>query len=448
MPAWKEIDQPDPIGREGQDLADFVVGLRYEDVPPAVVHQAQRVLLEALSWPFLGSRRPEGRRLHRYLDDAPRGPCSVATRADGVAAPWAAFANGSLSQVQDCNDGQRVASVYGGAYHPGRLIVPAALAVCQAERRSGRELLVALVAGYDVAARIRGLEPRPPAAVYAAAAAAARLGGLDPNQTLHCMGVAGHLASPIPDETPFDVSFLTVGNNARLAVEAAGLARRGFTGPPLRDDARLSMRLAGDGLGERFHITEIYMKPHLGCRLLHGAVEAGLAYRDQFDWRDIAHVRVRVVSEAHYVTARAGPRAYYRTCQLSLPYCLAAALIDGELEEAQFTEKRIGSDDIQAMQQRIQVVTDESLGVGYPLRGRATVVEIATSNGIRRRWENRFDLGEPENALTDEQLVDKFHRWAGPSFASGASDRLVEEIFSLDVSDDAAVLFDLITGRE
>lgn len=426
------------------DLAEFVAGLRFEDLPPEVIHQAKRVLLEAISWPFLGSRRPEGVRLHSFLEGAPAGRCSVAGRAEGLLPEWAAFAHGALSQIQDCNDGQRVASVYGGAFHPGRVVVPAALATCQDASRSGRELLTAVVAGYEVAARVRGLEPRPPAAAYAGSAVAARLHGLDPDTALSAMGIAGHLASPVPDETPYDVTFLTVGNLARLAVEATGLARQGLTGPPLQDDARLSLRLAGQGLGMSFEIMEIYMKPYLGCRLVHGAIDGGLELRHVLDWRQIDRIRVRVIPEAHYVCDYASPDAYYRTAQLSLAYCLAAVLCDGDLQEAQFTRERIGAGDVQELQYRIEVVTDESLNAGYPHQGRPTVMEVTTDDNRIHRWESRHDWGEPENPLKDEELVDKFHRWAGPSLSAQRADRLVEAVFTLDATDDPDPLFALL----
>lgn len=441
---WTEVDKPDRIPRKGRDLAEFVVGLGVEDLPEDVVHQAKRVLLEAISWPFLGSRRPEGRRLHDFLDGLPAGECSVAGRSGRLSPGWAAFANGALSQVEDCNDGQRVASVYGGAFHPGRVVVPVALAAGQGTRRSGKELLTAIVAGYEVAARVRGLEPRPPAAAYAGAAVSARLHGLDPNAALTAIGIVGHLASPIPDETPYDVTFLTVGNLARLSLEATELARRGMTGPPLQDDARFSQRLAGEGLGETFHITEIYMKPYLGCRLAHGAVEGGLELRDDLDWRQIDRISVRVIPEAHYVCGHAPPDSYYRTAQLSLAYCLAATLIDGELGDEQFSRERIRSEDVQALQHRIEVVTDESLDAGYPHAGRPTVMEVTTGDGRIHRRESRFDVGEPENPLGDDRLVEKFHRWAGPSLGPGSADRLVAAVMTLDTTDDPGELFELL----
>lgn len=190
------------------------------------------------------------------------------------------------------------------------------------------------MAGYEMAGRVRGLDPRPPTAAYAGAAAAARLHGLDRAAALSAMGIAGHLASPVPDETPFDVTFLTVGNTARLA-------RQGLTGPPLLSDSRLSKLLADGGIGETFQIMEIYMKPYLGCRLLHRAIDGGLELRHRLDWRQIEHIRVRVIPEAHYVRGYAHPGDYYRTAQLSLAYCLSGALIDGDVGEEQFTSERI-----------------------------------------------------------------------------------------------------------
>lgn len=432
---WEPAEDFTPDRKPGRDLAEFVTQLRFEDLPSDVVSQARRVLLEGLSWLYLGSRRPEAAALRSALEThAVPGACTVAAFEQPVSASWAAYANGALAQIQDCNDGQRVASVYGASYHPGRIVVPTALAACQQAGAGGEELLTAIVAGYEVAGRIRGLDPRPPADAYASAAIASRQMNLGPARMLHAMGIAGHLASPITGADPYDVSFLTIGNIARLGIESAGLAEQGLTGPPLENDSRLSPRRAGEGSGEDYQILHIYTKPYIGCRLVHGAVEAALGLRAEFDVnrRDVDRIVVRVIPEAHYVTGHVDAASYYRTCQLSLAYCMACALIDGDVGEAQFTPGRIASRDVLDLHDRITVVTDESLDVDYPHDGRPTIVEVETVTGKILRWTGRYDKGEPENPLSDDELIDKFRRWAGPSLAEEQVDRLIELVWSVE----------------
>lgn len=446
-PAWKTADSLQRLSLPGSDLATFVTGLDFDEIPLNVAHQAKRVLLEGISWLFLGSRREEASPIHQLvLASGSPGGSTVVGLDERVSPAHAALANGAIAQIQDCSDGFRVASVYGAAYHPGRVVIPAALAVCEERHLTGRDLLSAVVVGYDVAGRIRGLDPRPPASAYAAAAVAARLDSLTPGETLNAMGIAGHLASPIPGADPYDVTFLTVGYLARIGVEAATLAGHGLTGPPLGGDPRLSKRLAGDGLGEEFEITNIYMKPYVGCRLLHGAIDAALELRQTsgFDWRRIDQVRVRVIPEAEYVTGHTEPDSYYRTCQLSLPYSMACALIDGELGERQFTTGRIASTDVHELQRRIDAVVDETLGSTYPEGGRPTVVELCLEGGDRLRWEGGHDRGEPENPLTDQELVDKFHAWAGPSLDASTADELVSTVWAVDSLDDLSPLSKLL----
>lgn len=444
---WDRADEFTADRARGRDLAEFVAELRYKDLPSDVVSQARRVLLEGLSWLFLGSRRPEAEALRSVLETtAPAGPSSVAAFEQPVSAVWAAYTNGALAQIQDCNDGQRVASVFGASYHPGRVVIPASLAACEEAETGGKELLTAIVAGYEVAGRVRGLEPRPPTDAYAVAAVASRVRGLGAERMLHAMGMAGHLASPIPGAHPYDATFLTVGNIARIGVEAARLAEQGLTGPPLMDDSRLSPRSVGEGLGDDYQILQIYIKPYVGCRLIHGAVDAALELRNQtrFEWQRLERVVVRVITEADYVTGHVGAGDYYRTCQLSLPYCMAVALIDGDVAEAQFTPERIASPDVLRLHERIHVVTDEALDVHYPQRGRPTIVEVETSSGEVLRWEGRFDKGEPENPLTDEELVAKFRRWAGPSLPGERLDRLIDVVFSVDELGDLDPLLRLL----
>lgn len=436
---WAKTDRQEPVVAPGEPLARFVCQLDFDELDHEVVHQAKRVLLEALSWPLLGLRRPEAAGICRFVEQSMSPANSTVVGHSSLSsAALAAYANGSMSQIQDCNDGFRVASVYGGSYHPGRVVVPVALASCEAVAGSGEDLLTLLVAGYEVAGTIRGLEPRPPAAAYAAAAVAGRALGLDTQSLLNAMGIAGHHASPVPADDPYDVSFLTVGNLARAGVDAAVMAREGMTGPPIRDDSRLSRRLVGDGLGDQLKIMTVYMKPHLGCRLNHGAVEAALDFRraPEFDWRQLRHVRVRVIPEAHYVGGHVTPTSYYRTCQISLPYSMACAFIDGEVGEPQFTTSRIADEDVQELHSRIYVETDEALNARYPPGGRPTIVEVELEDGGVLRWSGEFDKGEPENPLSDEELIDKFHRWAGPSLESSDADELVSLVFALEEEPD------------
>lgn len=443
---WTDVsgfaDPPQP----GQKLAEFLAGLQWQEVPDDVRHQAKRVLLEGISWLFLGNRREQARQLPAFIESMTQEEkASVAGLSRKTDAGWAAFANGYFCQTQMGNDGQREASVYGGSFHPGRVIMPSALAMAEAHQASGPDLLCAMIAGYEVAYRVRGLSPRPPAEAYAAAAAAAKILQLGPASFVNAMAISGYNTSRVTDAAEYNaVNFLTTANVAKVGIESACMAAHGFPAPPFEDDSRFSHRFENHGLGKHFGISQLYLKPYLGCRLLQGAIDAALDFRANVteDNTQIASIRVHVITEAAYTAHHVQPDSYYIDCQLSLPYCAACALIDGDVGEAQFTQERIASEDVQHLHRKIEVVLNESLDAEYPEKGRPTIMEVKMKDGRVLRHERRYDKGEPENPLSDAELKDKFCRWAGPDYSQAWKEEVIEAAFAIE----EAETLDSLTG--
>ena len=182
-------------------LAEFVASLRYEDIPPAVIDGAKDLFVD---W-FASALAGKGARPVVALDQfaTAMGPGSGASEViptRGRTSPlFAALINGASSHVAEQDD------VHNGAvFHPGTVVFPAALAVAQAEGSSGRELLAAVVAGYEVGIRVGEFLGRShykifhttgTAGTIAAAAAVARLLGLDADRTQHAFGSAGTQAA-------------------------------------------------------------------------------------------------------------------------------------------------------------------------------------------------------------------------------------------------------------
>ena len=203
----KEIDK---VLRVGKELSEYITGLSYEDLPSDVTHQAKRVILDSLGTMYMGARKEEASGIKGFLRSlgAPQ-ECTVVGANFRTSLPWASFANASYAQVHDCNDGHREAAAYGGSSHPGRVAIPTALAVGEKLSASGREVMTAIVIGYDVAAKLRGMKDRPPASAYCSAAIASRLMGLDVDETRFAMGIAGyHSPRNFPQTRSLDTNFL------------------------------------------------------------------------------------------------------------------------------------------------------------------------------------------------------------------------------------------------
>ncbi|NQY74600.1 MAG: MmgE/PrpD family protein [Candidatus Margulisbacteria bacterium] len=165
-----------------QMLIGFVSDLTINSLPSNIVHQAKRTILEGISWFYMGLKRENLSPLSEFITSVSSAKkASVINCGQKVEACWAAYAHAALAQAMECSDGMRVASVRGGAFHPGRLIIPVALAMAESLACDGKALITSVVGAYEIAARIQGLAPRPRSAVYGASFAASKLMGLDAN---------------------------------------------------------------------------------------------------------------------------------------------------------------------------------------------------------------------------------------------------------------------------
>ena len=406
--------------RVGNELADYVVGLSYGDLPAGVVHQAKRVILDSLGTMYMGSRKEEAAGVMKFLEGigAPE-ECTVIGAGLKTELTWAAWANAAHAQVHDCNDGHREAAAYGGSSHPGRVAIPTALAVGEKMGVSGKDVLVAVVVGYDVATRIRGMKDRPPASVYCSAAIASRLLGLDADRTRFAMGMAGyHSPRGFPETRGLDTNFLSNGYQAKVGIEAAMLAREGLNGPKIGDDNRLSTRFRNRGLGVDYEIMNVYIKPYPTCRMTHGAVDAILELKEEYGIapEKVEEVQVSQLTYGMYITEdKVGPDSYYKYCQFNLPYIVAAAIADGEVTEAQFNRERIADPALHELAARVKVAPDEGLDSVYPEECRPTTVEVRLKDGATLVKRVDYPKGEPRNPLTDDELLEKFARWSSPS---------------------------------
>jgi 2-methylcitrate dehydratase PrpD len=419
--------------RTGRQLAEYVHDLSFADLPDEVVHQAKRVTLDSLGTILMGLRKQEAQPVKSFLKGLGAKPeCTVARAGLKTTCSWAAFANASYAQVHDCNDGHRDSAALGGSAHPGRTVIPTALAVAEKLGSSGRDVITSTVIGYDVATRIRGIAKRPPSATQSSAAVAAHLMGLE---------------QEFPESLTYDTNFLHCGYEAKTGVEAAWLAAEGFNGPPMGDDRKLSTRFRERGLGREYEIMDVYMKPWPTCRMTHGAVEAVLALREEAKIvpEDVEEIQVQQLTHGMYITeSPVDVDSYYKTCQFNLPYIAAVALIDGKVTEAQFTRERIADKAVHDLAKKIKVKPDEDLDAIYPDQYRPTTIEVKTKKGevIKKVVQNPY--GDPRNTLDDDALYEKFRLWAGPSLTEEQARDIRDVVWRLDKLSSLSELMELI----
>lgn len=423
---------------ETRRLAEFCRALRWDGLPEEVRRRARICVLDFLANAYGSLELEEARSVADYVRSLRAAP-EAAALACGfrTAAPLAALVNGTLAESIEAQDGLR----YGGN-HPVSAVMPAALAVAEAEGKTGREFLEAMVAGYEVANRIAssihplhtlsGFLPTGTCGAFGAAAAAARLLDLDEEGMLNALGIAGYLAPISMAESlmgGFTAKVLQGGQGALAGISAAYLAQGGISGPPyVLEGSELkggftqitvrgepNLERITEGLGEHYTILDMYLKPYSACRHTHGAIQAVLELLGDVDVRAEEVEKVEVFTYAMAVVAVGkglGERETFVSAQFSIPYVVAAAILDRELGPRQLTAERRSDPALRELMSRVEVKLDEELQRLYPEKT-ASRVELLLRDGSRLVREVDIPRGDPRDPLGEEEVREKLVRFAG-----------------------------------
>ena len=276
----------------GQALAEFASTLRFEAIPDPVLRRTEDLFLDWFASALAGKEARPVEALVRFFESmGPQGGSSeVLIHRRGSSPLLAAMSNAAASHFAEQDDVHN-----GSVFHPGTVVFPASLAVAQALGRSGRDLLVASVVGYEVGIRVGEFLGRSHYKVFhttgtagtlAAAAAVGRLLGLSVNQMQHAFGSAGTQSAGLWEflRDAADSKQLHSAHAAGAGLTAAYLAQAGFTGARYIFDGKQGMaagmssdaapeRLA-DRLGTRWAVAETSFKYHASCRHTHPAADA------------------------------------------------------------------------------------------------------------------------------------------------------------------------------
>ncbi len=436
------------------DLARFAASLQHADIPAPVLRRTEDLFLDWMASALAGKdARPVEALTQFWLSQGPaEGPCEVLHRRRGSSPMVAAAANAAASHFVEQDDVHN-ASVF----HPAAVVFPVALAMAQQLGRSGRELLVATVAGYEVGIRVGEFLGRSHYKVFhttgtagsvAAAAAAGRLLGLDAATMLHAFGSAGTQAAGLWEflRDAADSKQLHTAHAASTGLAAACLAAGGLTGARHilegpqgmaagmssdADPARLT-----DGLGHRWATAETSFKYHASCRHTHPAADALLAVLQQHGLNagDVASVVARVHQGAIDVLGPVTDPHTVHQSKFSMGTVLALAALHGHAGLGEF-DAGYRSPEVLQFRGRVSMELDAEVDAAYPARWIGKV-EVTTHDG--RHLAGRVDepKGDPGNTLSRPELEAKALKLAAyRGGASGAEmQALIARIWALDTS--------------
>ncbi len=446
-----------------EKLAAFTSTLHYEQLSSRVRSQARNCLLDTVGALLAGSRLSlsgrAGRRFAERLSE--KEEAVIAGSRFRRSSMTASLVNGMAAHALELDDGSKHAT-----YHPGASIVPMSLALGEAEGISGVRLVEAIVAGYEVSLRIgtainpghylRGFHPTGTIAVFGTTAAAAKILDLSPQETVHAFGLAGSLASGINQyEIDGAVSkHLHPGNAARNGILSAMLARDGMTGPSEILEGSLGffhcfaenpdLALVTANLGIDWHFLRIYFKPFCSCRYVHYAIEATQKDLEQrpFPPEEIESIVVRT----HRNAKQGSDIPDYRSplhARLSIQYGIASILVRGRAGLGEYEEDAIRDPEVRRVSDLVRIEIDDEIQKLYP-NPRSMIVEIRDRKGNTASARIDHAKGDPENPMTDADLVAKFRDVTADVIPPERAERIVAEAGTIESREEIASFAELL----
>jgi 2-methylcitrate dehydratase PrpD len=412
------------VARQIEELATFVATARWEDVPPSVQHHTTIVLLDTLGVILAGGERPEVRRLRDQLSGS-TGATIYASGFPSRDARTAALLNGIAGRSIELCEGLRFVSGQAAMQ-----VLPGVLAVGEQAGGSGRDMLMALLLGYDVAARLAGgFTPRPLAhqngqvPLLAAAAAGARLRGLDAAGISRAMRIATTLLmTPSYTNAVAGATALNVagGMSGFAAVLAPELALAGFAAQDDAVEQALGQLVGGgfttdgmlDDLGSTWHITLNYFRLYACCNPIHPALDCLAAALADLQPRpeEIAKIDFATYRFAS-VMRDPDPRNYFAS-KYSLPHAAATMAVRGRADFAALDDTAVHDPVIAALRHRVTVTEDPAMTALAP-RLRPAQVTVELTDGRRAVHAVESHRGDFQAPFTEAELRGKFRELAG-----------------------------------
>ncbi|OJW28609.1 MAG: MmgE/PrpD family protein [Rhodospirillales bacterium 69-11] len=449
-------------------LSEFTAGIRLDRLPPEVVQRARFLVLDLVG--NIVRARHDAESTSSFLAAAramgmAAGNSGVFGDASRYTPAGAAFLNGALAHSLDFDDTHAA-----GSLHPGAPVIPAALAAGEMVGASGADVLAAIVAGYEVTCRValalpagehydRGYHPTATCGAFGAAAAAARVFGLDADGVANAMGT-------VLSQAAGSLQFLAngawtkrfqVGWAACNGLMAATLVREGFKGASEALEGKHGfMRAyapnptperAVERLGEVWELMNTAVKPYPSCRYGHAGIDAALALRAANDIKpeDITAIRLGLPKSGMLlVGAPAEKKADPQNVvdgQFSGPFVISAALATGKMGWDSYT--LLQDPTIRSLLPKVTCAFDPEIEAEFPtnMSGKVTI------EAAGKRFEQKVVVpkGEPSNFLSEAELRAKFAGLTDAVLGTERAAALADAVLAIDTTADVSSLVRLST---
>lgn len=450
-----------------RDLARFGALLTFDQIPPQVTARVKSSVLDSLGCCILGATLPWTRKVAELADrEGARPAASMIGFGRKTSAALAALVNGTAGHAFELDDIHRESIL-----HAGTLTMPVCLAL-QEERGggSGQDLIAAMVAGYEIAARVgngatmdlflRGFHPQGTTGAFASAASAAHILGLDPPRYQQALGIAGSLGSGLmAAQEGAMVKRLHCGHACQVGIQAARLAENGFTGIPDIVEASYGGFVSShsgkpnpgrltDGLGTTWETLNVGYKPHASVTSIHSALDAlrEMMHDHRLVAGDIAGIEIGLSPMTYVHCAWEYKAQGVTAAQMNLFYGMAVIALDGVAFTEQYREKRLDEPGILALIRRQRAYVDEEIEAMGPDFRHACRVRLTTNDGRALEKLALHRRGSPENPMRPAEIVEKFRAVVAPCMQRADAERVIALVDHLEALADVRALIEPIAS--
>ncbi len=461
--------KPPLLAEATRDLARFGAALRYDDIPADVIARIKLSLLDSLGCCLFGATLPWTKKVAALAElESAKPVATLIGLGRKTSASLAALVNGTSGHAFELDDIHKESIIHAGSIATPVALGLAELNVQKSGKVSGRDVLTAMVAGYEIGHRVgnaatmslffRGFHPQGTSGAFVAAATAARMLNLDALQFQHALGMAGSQAGGLmAAQEGAMVKRFHSGRAAQSGVYAAQLAADGFTGildaleapyggylSTYSDEPNPSRLTAG--LGKNWETLNVGYKPHASVTSIHSALDglAAIMQEQKLKAADIAKVETGLSPMTHVHCAWEYKAQGVTAAQMNLYYGMAVIALDGAAFTEQFREARLADPQILDFITRISAHVDPEIEkMGAPFR-HASRVKITARNGQVFEKLSLHRRGSPENPLSPEEVLHKFRNVVAPCMDKAAAEMIITTVNKFETLTDISSVMPLL----
>ena len=449
-------------GEESQTriLCEYIAAKCYEDIPDEVREKVKILIMDSLGCTIGGSMLNPGKMIINFFEDLGGKPeATVYATGERMPCMHTAYVNSTLCNMLDMDD----TLIDKGIGHPGATVVPPALAVAEKIGANGREIINAVLLGYDVSLRIlNAMAPTPERRrqvwglatfqIFGAATVACKLLRLNADQIASAFGLAGFCA-PVPsvrklgtDQRPTNWLKNNFAWSSMGGVMSAFQAAANFQGSTsILDGEKGFWIMAGSdkcdfesmilGLGEDYQLEKLSFKYFASCRFTHTALDALRTIKsdNEINPKDIAKIEVKTFFEAYKFKTYRGLNII--EAQFSLPYVIALELLDRSPAQG-LREEDLDDTDVLSIADLVSLELDPKADKLFAEKHlMPSSVTIMMKDGNVFSGSADIPKGDVRNPLSNEEIKEKFRNIVEPLFGWEKTKKIIRICENLDTTE-------------